>query len=152
MWIILRIGKNLRENSMRFLDANIFIYAYYKPKKKLSDKAKWMKEESKRILKKINDSKEKVVTTVVHLSEVNNFLKKAMDPDSLQNLLLDIYSLHNLKIVDVTVNDYVSTISMISETGLDANDCLALKVMRNLGLNEIYSFDKCFERFVKRLP
>lgn len=80
----------------------------------------------------------------MHLSEVNNFLKKAMDPDKLQSLLLGIYSSDNLEIA----GDYLSAISMISETGLDANDCLALKVMRDLG----YSFDRGFERFVRRLP
>jgi hypothetical protein len=52
---------------MKFLDANIFIYAYYKPRKELSEKARWMKEKSKKILKRINDGEE-VVTTAVHLS------------------------------------------------------------------------------------
>jgi len=32
---------------MRFLDANIFIYAYYKPKRGLSSKEKTMKEKLK---------------------------------------------------------------------------------------------------------
>ena len=32
---------------MKFLDANIFIYAYYKPKKQLSEKEEAMKEEAK---------------------------------------------------------------------------------------------------------
>lgn len=36
---------NLRGNFLRFLDANIFIYAFYKPRKEPSEKAKWMKEE-----------------------------------------------------------------------------------------------------------
>jgi len=133
---------------MRFLDANIFIYAYYKPRKELSGKARWMKEESKKILKRINDGEEEVVTTVVHLSEVNNFLKKSMDMASLQNL----YSLENFKIVDVSAEDYLAAIAMMAETGLDANNCLALKVMRDMGITEIYSFDRGFERFVRRLP
>ena len=133
---------------MRFLDTNIFIYAYYKPRKELSGKARWMKEESKKILKRINDGEEEVVTTVVHLSEVNNFLKKSMDMASLQNL----YSLENFKIVDVSAEDYLAAIAMMAETGLDANNCLALKVMRDMGITEIYSFDRGFERFVRRLP
>jgi len=136
---------------MRFLDANVFIYAYYKPRGNLSDRARWMKEEAKRIIKRINEG-ERVVTTVVHLSEVNNFLKKALTPERLQNLLLDLYSLDNLEIIDVTAGEYLSAISMISETGLDVNDCLAIKVMRDWGIDEIYSFDKGFDGFVTRLP
>lgn len=136
---------------MRFLDANIFIYAYYKPRKELSEKAKWMKEESKKILKKINDGEE-IVTTVVHLSEVNNFLKKSMDMVTLQNLFLELYSLENFKIFDVRAEDYLAAIAMMAETGLDANDCLALKVMRDMDIKEMYSFDRGFERFVRRLP
>ncbi len=136
---------------MRFLDANIFIYAYYKPRKELSEKARWMKEESKKILKKINDGEE-IVTTVVHLSEVNNFLKKSMDMATLQNLFLELYSLENFKIFDVRAEDYLAAIAMMAETGLDANDCLALKVMRDMNIKEMYSFNRGFERFVRRFP
>ena len=137
---------------MRFLDTNVFIYAYYKPREELSEKARWMKEESKKILKKINDGEEEVVTTVVHLSEVNNFLKKSMGAFYLQNLFLELFSLENFKIVDVNAENYLAAITMIAETGLDVNDCLALKVMRDMGITEIYSFDKGFEKFVKRFP
>jgi len=136
---------------MKFLDANIFIYAYYKPRKELSEKARWMKDESKKILKRINDGEE-VVTTVVHLSEVNNFLKKSMDTASLQNFFLELYSLENFKIANIGAEDYLGAISMMAETGLDANDCLALQVMKDLEITEIYSFDRGFERFVMRLP
>ncbi len=136
---------------MKFLDANVFIYAYYRPRKELSEKARWMKEESKKILKRINDGEE-VVTTVLHLSEVNNFLKRSMDIASLQNLFLELYSLENFKIAGVSAEDYLGAIAMMAETGLDANDCLALKVMKDLEITEIYSFDRGFERFVTRLP
>lgn len=110
-----------------------------------------MKEESKGVLRRVNEGEE-VLTMVVHLSEVNNFLKRAMSPSSLQNLMIELYSLDNLEIVGVTPEDYLSAASMISETGLDANDCLALKIMEDRGLKEIYSFDTSFERFVRRLP
>ena len=110
-----------------------------------------MKEESKNILKRINDGEE-VATTVVHLSKVNNFLKKSMDMASLRNQFLELYSLENFKIVGVSAEDYLAAIAMMTETGLDANDCLALKVMRDMGITEIYSFGRGFERFVRRLP
>ena len=75
--------------TMRFLDANVFIYAYYKSKRELSDKQKEMKEHAKEIIKRINEG-EDVITTVIHLSEVSNILKKALGFDDL--LLLGLYS------------------------------------------------------------
>ncbi|WP_212577004.1 PIN domain-containing protein [Staphylothermus marinus] len=71
--------------------------------------------------------------------------------ESLQNLFLELYSLEDLKILSVCAEEYLAAISMMAETGLDANDCLALKIMRDKGITEIYTFDKGFERFVKRL-
>lgn len=49
---------------MRFLDANVFIYAYYKPKRKLNQKEQLMKDQAKEIINKINQGKEEVTTTV----------------------------------------------------------------------------------------
>ena len=59
---------------MRFLDANIFIYAFYKPKKQLSEKEDDMKEQAKKIISNISQGKEQVITTVVHISEIVNIL------------------------------------------------------------------------------
>ena len=137
---------------MRFIDANVFIYAFYKPKKRLTEKEKWMKEESKKIIKRITEGEEEVLTTVVHISEVVNYLKKSMDAKSLQRLLIDFYSLDSLEIVGVSPEDYFSAISLMEDVGLDANDCLAIKIMEDYGISEIYSFDKGFEKIVKRLP
>ncbi len=136
---------------MRFLDANVLIYAFYKPRGRLSERAAAMKSASKEIVERVNEGEE-VVTTLVHISEVNNILKRSLNPSELQSIMLDLLSLDNLRIVEVRLGDYLSAITMIEETGLDANDCLALKVMRDLGLEEIYSFDRGFDRFVRRLP
>ncbi|MEM2841562.1 MAG: hypothetical protein QXN62_08410 [Candidatus Bathyarchaeia archaeon] len=35
---------------MKFLDANVFIYAYYKPRRQLIEKEKDMKEHAKKII------------------------------------------------------------------------------------------------------
>jgi len=76
---------------MRFLDANVFIYAYYKPKRELTEEQKIMKEKAKEIIRKINDGEEEVITTVVHLSEVCNILKRAMKLHDLQTFLIGLY-------------------------------------------------------------
>jgi hypothetical protein len=138
---------------MKFLDANIFIYAYYKPREKLTSQQKEMKDESKEIIRKINEGKEKVMTTVVHLSEISNILKKALSLDDLYSILITLYSLKNVKIMDVSREDYFGGIELMKEIGLDPNDSLAAQLMKNEGIREIYSFDRDFDRVkeIKRI-
>lgn len=129
---------------MRFLDANVFIYAYYKPKRELTEKQKEMKERSKEIIRKINEGEE-VITTVVHLSEVTNILKRALSMEDLYSLLIGLFSTDNVRIVDVTTEDYISAIELMGELKMDPNDCLAVDVMRCEDINEIYTFDRGFD-------
>ncbi|MEM3982010.1 MAG: hypothetical protein QXW40_03870 [Thermofilum sp.] len=53
---------------MRFLDADVFIYACYKPRRQLTQKEGQMKELAKRIISDVSQGRERVVATVVHLS------------------------------------------------------------------------------------
>jgi len=129
---------------MRFLDANVFIYAYYKPKRELTEKQKEMKECSKETIRRINEGEE-VITTVVHLSEVTNILKRALSMEDLYSLLIGLFSMDNVKIVDVTTEDYLGAIELTSELKMDPNDCLAVDVMRRENINEIYTFDRGFD-------
>ncbi|OLS25479.1 MAG: tRNA(fMet)-specific endonuclease VapC [Candidatus Heimdallarchaeota archaeon LC_3] len=138
---------------MKFLDANIFIYAYYKPKRKLNEKEKSMKKNSQDIIRKINNGEE-VLTSIVHLSEVSNILKKVMKLEDLQILLISLYSKPNITIIDVTKDDYLLAIDLIQDTQLDPNDCLALILMEREKIKEIYSYDSGFEKIkdIRRLP
>ena len=129
---------------MRFLDANVFIYAYYKPKRELTDKEKEMKEHAKDTITRINEG-EDVITTVVHLSEVTNILKRALSMEDLYSLLIGLFSMDNVRIVDVTTEDYLGAIELTSELKMDPNDCLAVDVMRCEDINEIYTFDRGFD-------
>jgi predicted nucleic acid-binding protein len=129
---------------MRFLDANVFIYAYYKPKRELTEKEKEMKEHAKDTITRINEGEE-VITTVVHLSEVTNILKRALSMEDLYSLLIGLFSMDNVRIVDVTTEDYLGAIELTSELKMDPNDCLAVDVMRCGDINEIYTFDKGFD-------
>ena len=129
---------------MRFLDANVFIYAYYKPKRELTEKEKQMKEHAKDTITRINEGEE-VITTVVHLSEVTNILKRALSMEDLYSLLIGLFSMDNVRIVDVTTEDYLGAIELTSELKMDPNDCLAVDVMRCEDINEIYTFDRGFD-------
>jgi predicted nucleic acid-binding protein len=139
---------------MRFLDANVFIYAYYKPKKTLSQKEMDMKDNARNIVTNIIEGKEDVLTTVVHLSEMVNILKHVMPLDEVSEIIRGLFMLDNVRIADVTRNMYFEASELSSEFKLDANDVLALDVMELNGIDEVYSFDEDFDRVdgIKRLP
>jgi uncharacterized protein len=139
---------------MRFLDANIFIYAYYKPKKQLSEKEETMKEQAKEIISNISQGKEQVITTVVHISEVVNILKNGMPKDVLTQTILGLFMLDNVTILDVTKDVYFAAIAIGEDLKLEPNDALAADIMRQNGIREIYSFDEHFNRIdgLTKLP
>ncbi len=139
---------------MRFLDANVFIYAYYKPKRPLSPKEAQMKEEAKRIISDVSQGREQVAMTVVHLSETVNILKHGMPKDQLNSFIRGLFMLDNLRILGVTRDAYFAAAELGDDLMLEANDALAIDVMRQNDMNEIYSFDEDFDRIegVTRIP
>jgi len=139
---------------MKFLDANLFVYAYYAPKKQLTDKEKKMKEFSKKIISDISDGKEDVLTTVVHLSEIVNILKNSLSSEQLARLIRGLFMLENVKIVGVSAEAYLAAVELGEELRLEANDALAVDIMLQNDINEIYSFDGHFDNLegILRLP
>jgi predicted nucleic acid-binding protein len=139
---------------MRFLDANIFIYAYYKPKKQLTQKEKQMKEQAKQIISNISQGKEEVTITVVTLSEIVNILKHGMPLDQLTKIIRGVFMLDNVKIHGVTREAYFAATELGEDLRLEANDALAVDVMRMNNIEEIYSFDEDFDQIegISRLP
>ncbi|MEM2428734.1 MAG: type II toxin-antitoxin system VapC family toxin [Candidatus Bathyarchaeia archaeon] len=139
---------------MRFLDANIFIYAFYKPKRGLTQKELWMKEQAKRIVNDISLGKEEVLTTIVHLSEVVNILKHGMGVEELTRFIISLFMLNNIRICSVTKEEYFAAAELAEELKIDPNDALAVDVMRANNVREIYSFDLDFDRIsgISRMP
>lgn len=139
---------------MRFLDANIFLYAYYKPKKQLTPKEKQMKEHAKKIITEVSQGKEQVIMTVVHISEMVNILKHGMPLEQLNNIILGLFMLDNMKIVGVSKEAYFAATELGDDLKLESNDALAVDVMRMNDIKEIYSFDEDFDQIegIIRLP
>lgn len=138
---------------MKFLDANPFIYAYYKPGRRLSENEKKLKERAKEVITRINRG-EKVVTTVIHLSEIVNILKHGMSPNDLLSLITSVLSSDNVNVLGVSREDYLNAVGLASELKLDPNDSLAVYTMKNMEIKKIYSFDLDFDNVegIKRLP
>lgn len=139
---------------MRFLDANVFIYAYYKPKKQLTQKEKQMKEHAKRIITNVSQGKEDVIMTVVHVSEIVNILKHGMPLNQLTAIIRGLFMLDNVRIMDVTREAYFAATELGDDLKLEANDALAVDVMRLNDIKEIYSLDEDFNQIegITKLP
>ena len=139
---------------MRFLDANIFIYAYYRLKKQLTEKEEAMKDQAKRIVSSISQGKEMVTTTVVHISEIVNILKNGVPQDHLTQIILGLFMLNNMTIVDVTKDAYFAAAELGQDLKLEPNDALAVDIMRQNEITEIYTFDEHFNNIdgITKLP
>ncbi len=138
---------------MRFIDASVFLYAFLKPRRRLPPQALELKERAKRIVRRVVEGGEEVVTTIVHVSEVANILESRLPlPKALAYIEL-ILGLENIIVYDVDYQSYVEALGLAKRYGLGVNDALALVYMDRLGIREIYSFDSDFDRveWVKRV-
>ncbi|RLE90718.1 MAG: VapC toxin family PIN domain ribonuclease [Thermoprotei archaeon] len=128
---------------MRFVDANVFIYAVLKPRRKLNEKEQRIKDSAKKIFERINRGEE-VVTTVLHLSEVANVLEDAVNLSFSVSFIRDILLKDNINVEDVSQEDYLESVVLAEERKVSLNDALAYIVMKRKGIEEIYTFDKHF--------
>ena len=134
---------------MIYIDANIFIYAYFKPKKgkALAEKIKWCKEEAKKIIQKINNEENKYCISIIQLSEVVNLLKYAMSWQDLQAFIMGLISNKSIEIMEITKMMYINAVNKMTEYGIDSNDISAYLLMKEEKIKKIYTFDRHYENF-----
>ncbi|MCD6487964.1 MAG: type II toxin-antitoxin system VapC family toxin [Desulfurococcales archaeon] len=137
---------------MKFIDASVFLYAFLKPKRRISKDVLELKENAKKTLSRIDEGEE-VATTVVHLSEVANILESYTSKTKSIEYIKTILGKPSIHVYDVDVASYGEAILKAEEYMIGVNDALALVYMEKLGLNEIYSFDSDFDKikWIKRL-
>lgn len=139
---------------MKFLDANVFIYAYYKPKKQLTEKEKQMKEQAKKIITAVSQGNEQALTTIVHVSEIANILKHGMPLEKLTEVIRGLLMLDNLTVQGVSKEAYFAANELGDDLKLEANDALAIDIMKTNNVTEIFTFDEDFDRVqgIIRIP
>ncbi|MGQ4891424.1 MAG: type II toxin-antitoxin system VapC family toxin [Candidatus Njordarchaeia archaeon] len=130
---------------MRFIDSNIFIHAWIKPKRKLNEKEMTIKENSKKILQRVEKG-EKVVTSVIHLSEIANLLESRMRLDKSLIYIEAIIGNRNIEIMEVDKNDLIESLEIAREYMIGLVDAVAVTIMEKLGIKEIYTQDKDIRR------
>jgi predicted nucleic acid-binding protein len=134
---------------MIYLDANVFIYAFFKPKneEELSERIKWSKKEARKIINAIDNEEEQYYISLIQLSETVNILKNAMSWKKLREFILGLISNERVKILDVHKNLYINAVDKIGEYEMDSNDTSAYLIMKKNDIKKIYTFDKHFENF-----
>jgi uncharacterized protein len=135
---------------MRFIDANVFIYAVLKPKAALPDAVQKKKTAAKEIFLRVNAG-EPVTTTTVHLSEVANVLEDAAGMAFAGDLLSAILMKSTINVEPVTAGDYRESIRLAEKSAISINDALALIIMERQGIDEIYTFDRHFRQVKVRI-
>jgi predicted nucleic acid-binding protein len=136
----------------RFVDANVFIHAFIKPRRELKPHERQLKKSAEEIVKRIDDG-ERVVTTVVHFSEVANMLEDSLPASEALKLEEALLLKKNLRILSVSKEDYISALGESEELRTGLNDALAHILMQREKLGEIYSFDAHLDLYgsIKRL-
>ena len=132
--------------SVTYVDANVFVYAFLKPKRKLQPHEVNIKEAAKKIVSRINEG-EKVTTSVVHFSEVCNILEGFLPFGEALLIEKGLLFRENILICEVSGEDYLKAISVAEDQQVGVNDALAYVLMKKEAIQTIYSFDKDFDAF-----
>lgn len=129
-----------------YVDANVFIYAFLKTKRQLQPSEQKTKEAAKKIVARISTG-EKVVTSVVHFSEVCNILEDYLPFEEAVLFEKGLLYRENVLICEVSQQDYLNAISIAEQYHVGANDALAYMLMKKEDIQAIYSFDRDFDVF-----
>lgn len=134
------------------IDASTFLYAFLKPEGSLPPDVAEMKEGAQGILRRVNEG-EPVMMSVIHVSEVADILEAWSRLSECRLIVSDIVAKRSVEVVDVSKSLYISSIHAAGVHDVGVNEALAFSIMQEKGIDEIYSFDKHFDKLpgVKRL-
>jgi predicted nucleic acid-binding protein len=123
---------------VRFVDANVFIYALIK-----SPREDYLI--ARGILKRIEEGEEAITSTAV-VQEVVDWLEYNNRKAEVEKFLIALNSYVSMKKVAITWADALEAIPYMKKYGLDFVDSLTLQVMKRNGVKEIYTNDRDFDR------
>lgn len=135
------------------MDSNVFLHAFLKPRRKMTEKELRIKQEAQAIVKKIEGGEEVAMSTT-HLSEVVNVIEAGLGLERSLGFLAWVVTMDSIEVYSVGLGHYETSLSLAKENEISANDALAFLFMKNYGIKEIYSFDKHFGELkdIVRLP
>jgi predicted nucleic acid-binding protein len=117
----------------RFVDTNIFIYAY--------TAHPLFGETAKTILTRIENGEQAITSTLVQC-EIAWVLEAMGRQGDIKSALEKMDSFKTLKVVTVNSDDLLVGANNMATENVDFNDGVNLALMMRLGVNEVYSNDK----------
>jgi len=134
---------------LRFVDASVFVHAYFRPKRELKPHEVKIRESAKEIVRRINDGEE-VSITVVQIAEIANLLESYLPVKEALKAVEFLLLAGNVKVYDVTKKDCLKALEITREKDVELSDAIAYVIMKRNGVEEIYSFDSDFDRLYVR--
>ena len=127
----------------RFLDSSVFLHAYLKPRRPLTEREMAVKAAAQEVLRRVEEG-EPVFTTVVHLSEVANVVESRVGLQASLGLVARLLSLESVEVLPVSRDDYEEALSVAQRFSVSLNDAVAYVKMLEIGASEVYTFDRHF--------
>ncbi len=130
---------------MRFIDSSVFLYAFLRPRRKVSREIMALKESAKKIVERINGGEE-VATSIVHVSEIANILEARGNVLKSLEIVEAILSKNNIHVYPVDLVDCIEALEVARKYFIGLNDAVAVLLMKRYGIREIYSYDRDFDK------
>jgi len=134
----------------KMLDSNIFIHAFLEPRKKVTPRESEIKQKSLNIVKTLQKGNLKTLITTTQIFEIANLLESWMGHEAATDIVNFIVTASNIKIYTISQKDLEEALKVIEQYKSNKNgfnDCVTFVAMKNVNINEIYSFDKHFDQF-----
>lgn len=103
-----------------------------------------MKTRAGDIIKRIHGG-ERVTTSTVHVSETANILEQLYPLPRARQIVSDLIQSPNVEVLAVDRLHYEATLTASERHDIGLNDALACVLMRERGIETIYSFDRYFD-------
>ena len=130
---------------MRFVDASVFVHAFLKPRRQLSPGERGIKARAKGIVSRVNAG-ENVLTSVVHVAEVANILEDYISGEEARAVEEAILFKDSIVAAPVSRETCFAALQGAREMRVGLSDAVAYTVMKASGIDEVYSFDRDFDR------
>jgi len=130
---------------MQLIDANIFLEIELKQKRL---------HECKAYLKKVRDGEIDAITTNFIVDTVSILMDESgCDPAEIRMFNLSLLKYKGLGIYDLTMTDRIAATERMKQFKLDLDDATAYAAMMSMGIAEIVSMDKHFDKIpdIKRM-
>jgi predicted nucleic acid-binding protein len=137
---------------MRYVDASVFLHAFLKPKRILTSQEIQIKEDAKKIVRRINLG-ERVLISVIHVGEIANVLEDYLPLQEALEIERAVCFRDSVEIETVDTLVLTQALGEAERWNIGLTDALAYVLMKTKMVNEIYSFDRDFDRLndIKRI-